>query len=502
MSMKNVFLIEDHDEALKVWRKNKVRGLDLVHIDAHIDFNPHRAQPIQKIFSQAKSLKELKSRLEYSLAFRHYQEDLGKQTDIGNYIYSAMEEGIIRDFYWVIPGNLKEFRASAKCIKNIVQGLFAVIGQNPEDKALKIWLRSFGSGAEEKHGTISTKLLGTNLTICILDKLPVLRHRVLLDIDTDFLIVNSILNADNTKNIGKREPWILPADLVDILKEKIKQPEVITVAYSVNGGFTPIIYKHLGDQLAYQYAPEKFKRQIKKKIYSADCFRIFHATNRKAYYQKAVRINPRYRVQDNNYGPLFLALGKFSHARKEFLKILSADPGNAACLLGLGDIALVRKEFSRARNYFTSALGSKNHRLFSRVKVQSLLGLARAEFNLNNFKKAKTLLLRYKKKNPLQPCTYYLLGRTFEKEKEIDKAASFYKDAIRLGLVSIWPIWRLAKIVVHFRSKYDIISVLDMGYKRFKKYFFKMQSLNSTIEDLHGVEKKMQDVEKILDLIN
>lgn len=46
---KNIFLIEDHNEALKVWRENGVRGLDLVHIDAHLDFGFYPARPVEQV---------------------------------------------------------------------------------------------------------------------------------------------------------------------------------------------------------------------------------------------------------------------------------------------------------------------------------------------------------------------------------------------------------------------------------------------------------------------
>jgi len=51
--------------------------------------------------------------------------------------------------------------------------------------------------------------------------MPTIKQPVLVDVDTDFLIIDTISNADNTKCIGKRKPWILPKDLTEMLKKKI-----------------------------------------------------------------------------------------------------------------------------------------------------------------------------------------------------------------------------------------------------------------------------------------
>ena len=50
-AMNKVFVIEDHDEVLKIWRRKKIKSLDLVHVDAHIDFGFHAAKPIETIFN-------------------------------------------------------------------------------------------------------------------------------------------------------------------------------------------------------------------------------------------------------------------------------------------------------------------------------------------------------------------------------------------------------------------------------------------------------------------
>lgn len=495
MANKNIALIEDHDEALKAWREKKFKALDLVHIDAHIDFGFHPAKPIEKIFNGAKNLKELKQGLEYSLAFLHYERDLNKQTNIGNYIYPAIQEGIVRDFYWVVPGGLKEFKESVKSINNILKNIL-------RQDSSKFGHTPHATRHTLKKGIIQTGLLGRKFTICVLEKLPILKQKVLLDIDTDFLIIDSLLNADNTKNIGKRKPWILPQDLVNILKKKVRDPQIITIAYSVNGGYTPIIYKHLGDQIAYYYAPGKFKINFKNNSEAADYFNLFSSTHKKEYYQKAVRLNPNYRVGDNNYGPLFLSLRKLSPARKAFLKILSADPKNPACLSGLGSIALERKNLKKAKRYFSNVLTSRNHKLFIKVKNQSLFGLARAEFGLKNFKRAKELFFRYQAIEPLQAQSYYLLGYILEKEKCFVRSAKFYQDAIRLGFGGIEPILRLLKISYHLEEKDAIIKYIIAKYKAFKKGFLRTKRLSlkkeKKIKGLHRLEKRMVDLEKAL----
>lgn len=485
--MNKIFLIEDHHEALKIWREKEVKSLDLVHIDAHVDFGFHLARPIKKIVNEARSLKELKRGLEYSLAFMHYEKDFDKQTDMGNYIYPAMQEGIVKNFYWVVPGGPKEFKESGKFIKNIVSNL----------TRNTLRLRS--------RGIISTEFLGRNFVVCTLERLPVLRQNVLLDIDTDFLMIDSLLISSNTAKIGKRKPWILPQDLVEILKKRIERPRLITIAYSVNGGWTPIKYKHLGDEIAYYFAPRKFKSRLNNSSKAAECFNLFTSTGKKEYYRKAVKLNPTYRVADNNYGPLYLSLRKFSLAQDKFLRVLKVDPKNPACLLGLGNIALERRDFKKAKKCFSFALNSGNHGLFNKVKNQSLLGLARAEFDLKNFKKAKELLFRYQTRQPLQPQSYYLLARIFEKEKDFERSARLYQDAIRLGFGSIEPISRLLNISFHLRERNDIIKYVTAKYEEFKKGFTRTKRLSlkkgKKIRGLRGIEEKMLAFEKRLEKV-
>jgi hypothetical protein len=443
-----ISLIEDHDEALAVWRRERVKNLDLVHIDAHIDFGYHRARPVAKVFSEARSLKELKKGLEQSLAFRHYESDFDKQTNIGNFIYPAMAEDIVRDLYWVIPGGLKEFRGSFRGIHKLIRNL---AGQS----------RFLGGGRQE--GLVRAQLLGRKFVICVLEKLPVLRQRVLLDIDTDFMVIDNLTKAANTVDIGKRRPWIMPEELAQKVRDRIRRPEVITIAYSVNGGFTPMRYKVFGDRVARCLSPAGLTGRGGKRIAASAFFERFVSTGKKEYYQKAVRLDPWYRAADNNYGPLYLSARKFSKAKKEFLRVLSADPKNPFCLSGVGNVALAGKDFKKAKACFSLAL-KESRGFFPKARGQALLGLAQAEFGLDELAKARKSLSAYQALEPLAPEGYHLSALISEKERDYEGAAAGYKDALRLGFDPQGVRQRLLKISQHLRGKNDIIQFIDPKY--------------------------------------
>jgi tetratricopeptide (TPR) repeat protein len=485
-----IFIVEDHDKVLEIWRKKNIKGLDLIHLDAHIDFGFYQAKPKEQAVKEAQSLNQLKQELEKSILYQRYQRDFAKQTNIGNYIYQAMCEGIVRDFYWVVPGGLKEFKKARKLIKSILKHYSR---QDPYRSGYRLQAK----GYRLKDGIISTKLFRRKFVICVLEKLPILKQKVLLDIDTDFLIVDSLLNANNTAKIGKRKPWIRPDRLVKDLLSKELKPVFTTIAYSVNGGYTPMRYRVLGDELAYRLSPLKFKQRFAKRHRASIFFDLFELTGKKEYYQKAVRLNPCYRAANNNYGALYLSIRRFSKAQKEFLRIARVDLKNPYPFAGLGEVCLQRKDYCQARQYFSYALRHKKD------LPSVLLGLAEAEFGLKNFKKAKFLFHRYQALEPLQPQSYYYLGRIHEKEKNFEEAAVQYQDAMGLGLKNIDVLFRLLKISCHLKAKDGIINFIIMKYKELKKEFagtkrLSLKKKNREIKGLPRFEKKMAALERRL----
>ncbi|MBN1492824.1 MAG: UPF0489 family protein [Candidatus Omnitrophica bacterium] len=483
--MAKIFLIEDHDEALKVWRDNQIKGLDLVHIDAHMDFGFHQAQPIDTIFNTATSVKELKQKLEYTLAFKQYQSDLDKQTNIGNYIYPAIEAEIVKDFYWIVPGGSKEFKESTVFIKRILRNLAK---RDPSNRGRLSYTLN--------QGIFETELFGRKFIISTLEKLPLLQRNVLLDIDTDYLVVDSLVNAENTTNIGKRKPWISPNCLVERLKQKILDPEIITIAYSVNGGYTPMVYKHFGDEIAYLFSPKQFRKRFLRNSEAAHYFSLFTSSDKKDLYKKAITLNHTYRAGDNNYGPLYFGVRKFSKAHKEFLRINAADPENSFCLCGLGFIALKDKEFIKARMLFSSALKASRDKLFSRATSQALLGLGQAEFGLKEYSIAKKLLLSYLAIEPMAPECYYMVAQIYEKEGNYEAAVKKYSDTIRFGYNIDNAIIRILKIGLNYTISDDMITLIRIKFNELRR----KQSINKKGKKTgHGsreLARKLQMIDK------
>ena len=504
----NILLIEDHHEALKIWRKRGFKNFDLVHLDAHIDFEFYQAKPRERVAKEAKSLTELRRELERSILYERYERDFDKQTNIENYIYPAMVEGIIKDFYWVVPGEIKEFKNSIKIIKSMLKSFARQDGSRLCNRPHTSGRNFLSPYYIIKDGTISAEVFGRKFVICILEKLPFLKQRVLLDIDTDFLVVNSLLSSNHVAQIAQRVSWISPLRLAKILNKRIKRPKVITIAYSVNGGFTPIKYKHLGDELAYRLSLAKFEERFRKKSQAADYFGLFDSTGKREYYQKAIKLNPFYRAADNNYGWLYLYLGRLSKAKKEFEGIARVDPENPYPFVGLGNVALQKKDFKTAKMYFFRAL--KYKKFFScKMSIEFLqgfpaayLGLAQAEFGLMNLKKAEALFLHYQSLEPMRPQSRYFLGRIYERRRDFQKAIEYYQDAMRLGLNDIDIISRLLRTSGYIEKREDVIQYALMRYGEFKKGFLKTKRWSAkwkkAVEGFSKIEKKMLVLEKKL----
>ncbi|MFZ6016554.1 MAG: hypothetical protein ACOYU0_02855 [Nitrospirota bacterium] len=73
------------------------------------------------------------------------------------------------------------------------------------------------------------------------------------------MLTGSIWDGTNPK----RTPWILPERLVERLTLKGITVDILTISYSVEGGFTPLRYKYLGEELCLLFE-DALNERIKK----------------------------------------------------------------------------------------------------------------------------------------------------------------------------------------------------------------------------------------------
>ena len=194
-----VIALEDHDEAYYHWRRLKIKGRTVIHIDAHLDFN------------WAESLKYL---------------------NMGNYLYFAIKEHMINTLYWVVP---------------------SPIWNNPlERKYLKGWLEDtifIHSACKEQDGIITASLLEAKVVIGDIEQLPRFDQEVILDIDTDFFMTSSMAEADFPHRALKRNVWMGVDEFCAVIRKRFPFIESAVIAYSVRYGYTPIELKGMADTL-------------------------------------------------------------------------------------------------------------------------------------------------------------------------------------------------------------------------------------------------------------
>jgi len=476
----DILLIEDHHETYYAWRERRFKKMTLVHLDAHIDFGFQEVKDVPLILHEARSLSELKSQLEKAVLFRRKKFELENLTHIGNYIYPAIRDGIVAEFYWVIPGDICEFRKCLGLLKRLLRDL------KKEDPC------PVDAPPLIQPGFIKTRLYGRPFYISSLETLPHLKRSVLLDIDTDYFVIDSLRRADAVTQITRREPWIGTDEFMRILRMKIPQPRCTTIAYSVNGGFTPMVYKTLGDRLAEGLG--YWDQALADRLTAGDCFERFReAFDKKDFneagqhFREALRLNPAYRASDNNYGPLYFQIENYRRAEKEWQGMLQVDGCDVDALAGLGKIRLARRKYREAKDYFTAALQSKAD------QKDSLIGLAETEFHLKHYQEAETLIEVYERLDSMQGYSRFLSGKILEKTKRPQAALAKYKEALQLGMDHVELLIRLVRLSKRYdRTNLDDLKKRCRDFRRtFARSQKKAMMKRGKIDEMKKVDEKL-----------
>jgi len=340
-----VFLIENHDQAYYIWRDAGVRNRTLVHIDAHHDMS--------------------------------WADD--KTTiSIGNFICLALKQALIQEILWVVPDATFQ---DAKNRKAVLRHLQHIQKKYPGTSNIIV---------EDRR--ITTSVMEKKLTVCPLFSLPMLREAVLLDIDVDYLVIPRVSYAKWDEHGSL--PWRWPSELVKRLHDTGIRSDLVTIAYSVEGGYTPLQWKYLGQEVMLRLkdplgagsdvtgmcsirqgaeagqrgesgiAESKYRqaRELLPKSAAAPyrLARLLASLGRieegRRLYAQAVGLDGSYKNAYTSSGFHYYFRGELAAAEREFQDLLTLDPSDAYCQLGLGVLALKRKRLMAAEQRLRTAL--------------------------------------------------------------------------------------------------------------------------------------------------
>jgi tetratricopeptide (TPR) repeat protein len=470
--MKQVFLMENHDEAYSRWHDAQVKNRILIHIDAHHDmwWIPEHTP-----------------------------------TTIANFICLGLKEEMVREVFWVVPDQTWE---SPKSRKAVFRHLSEIIANYPQSQ------RAQQTGERK----ISAGVLGKPLTVCSIDGLPSISEQVLLDIDVDYLVIPSVSYGGGDSH-GPL-PWRWPNELLGALSAGGIRSDLATVSHSVEGGYTPLKWKYLGDELvarlakadpngplltAVQLIRAGAEATVAGDLSSAEqkyldateaspnfaashyhLARLYLETNRimeaRACYQQAVRVDPSYRTAFNTAGLLRQSGGDYKKIEREIILALQLDSTDAYAHYGWGRIAGKRKQWDVAEASLNRAVGLDDqlidaHRALGRLRVRQ----HRYDEAIRSYESAMKLALAGHApldgpiitndgssqifRDPDHVLIHTRLAYLHDLKGEAEKAITGYRLSIAGGYDRIWVRARLARLYLRRQQRREAVKELWQAIK-------------------------------------
>jgi len=375
--------VEDHDDALRLWRAAGPAPGPLVHIDAHPDFE---------------------------------WVDPDGFINIANFLCAAWHEGLIRDVYWIVPD--ASWTASARR-RALIDYTSDILSRYPGRRR---------SPRITPHEA-AWRLPGGRVSIRPLSRLPVLRRPVRLSVDTDFLLIDRV--PDVFEEPRCTLPWCVPAQLAARLAGRGWQVESAVIASSVRGGYTPLRWKYLGDELAERLsgALKAERESWWARHYEARVALVERRLDDAAQaYEDMLARHPDHAPSLFGLGEVLAAQGRGPAARAAYAHACALDgayrlsqDSTALAYFRSGDLALTEQEcaWRLAREpddplawYVRGAVAAKERRW-----ADAVAWLQRA------VERDGTLLDGYAE-----------LGRALEALGRIEEAITAYEQTLRLGL--------------------------------------------------------------------
>ena len=369
-----ICVVEDHDEAYHAWKKAGFENRILVHFDAHIDFA--WIAPTPETLLEQSSLSEMLATLHRTPFWRLTEKTEEERVHLGNYIHQAIRANIVREFIWVYPED-REQAKQRRAVRSILETTAAF--------APGLFRLTRATDAGYFEGQIyGRRFLALPYSAY---RAYVPQEEALLDIDLDFFIIQSLYSR-HYPYTDVRTPsfWLSPSEFVaDLLASGLRY-EFVTLAYSVEEGYTPLRLKFLGIELAKRLLrslseeeelhfealkdlfrpsasgePESTLRRLEEwiKVHPNDAALRFNLAmlllerndipRAVTQYRKAIEDDPTYRTRYNHPGPALLELGLRGAARTSYDRMKQLDPHNPHYRLFELEMLIAERDWGQAR---------------------------------------------------------------------------------------------------------------------------------------------------------
>lgn len=458
-----IHLMENHDEAYHLWRNAGIKDRVLVHIDAHHDM---------------------------------WWIDDNSAITIANFICPALKEGIIGKVYWVVPDRAFADRAPRG---ELLQQIESVARE----------YRTPISKIRISADAIVVPLIGRQLVVTTLASLNLDEVPVLLDIDVDYLMIPQV--AHNHADRHSKLPWCWPSELAQKIAEVRLMPEMVTISYSVEGCYTPLAWKYLGEELKTRlggYGDSTGYECLRRGTIAAASGEVERAESNyraaaealpesaaphyhlallalnagcvddaRAHCRRALDLDPSYGTAFNNLGFHYFWQRRDADAESEFRSALALNSNDAYAPVGMARLAARRKDWNQAIDWASSALAVSDDNLDAhRCIGQAYARTGHIDLAIEHYERSLVLGLHGHK--PLswhiltctQPqqftdidhaATYAELGRLQALKGEIDRAISCYRMALGANHEGVAERARLAHLYLKIGRRHEAVEQLQ-----------------------------------------